>query len=70
LLAEAVRAGFAVLITADKQMRFQQNIAALKLSLLVFDIHPVSAERQLACAPSILELLPNLEPGSVYLLKA
>ena len=35
LLAEAERAGFDVLLTADKNMRYQQNLAARKIALVV-----------------------------------
>lgn len=35
LLAEAERAGFDLLVTADKNMRYQQNLAARKIALVV-----------------------------------
>ena len=35
LLAEAERAGFDVLLTADKNMRYQQNLAGRKIALVV-----------------------------------
>jgi hypothetical protein len=35
LLAEAERAGFDVLLTADKNMRFQQNLAGRRIALVV-----------------------------------
>jgi len=35
LLAEAERAGFDVLLTADKSMRFQQNLKGRKIALVV-----------------------------------
>jgi len=35
LLAEAERAGFDVLITADKNMRYQQNLAGRRIALVV-----------------------------------
>ena len=35
LLAEAERAGFDVLLTADKNMRYQPNLAARKIALVV-----------------------------------
>jgi hypothetical protein len=35
LLAEAERAGFEVLLTADKNMRYQQNLAGRRIALVV-----------------------------------
>jgi len=35
LLAEAERAGFDVLVTADKNMRFQQNLTGRRIALVV-----------------------------------
>ena len=35
LLAEAERAGFDVLLTADKNMRFQQNLIGRRIALVV-----------------------------------
>ncbi len=35
LLAEAERAGFDVLLTADRNMRYQQNLSGRKIALVV-----------------------------------
>jgi len=35
LLAEAERAGFEVLLTADKNMRYQQNLTGRRIALVV-----------------------------------
>ena len=35
LLSEAERAGFAVLLTADKNMRYQQNLRGRRIALVV-----------------------------------
>jgi len=35
LLAEAERAGFDVLLTADKNMRYQQNLTSRRIALVV-----------------------------------
>jgi hypothetical protein len=35
LLQEAEQAGFDVLVTADKNMRYQQNLAARRIALVV-----------------------------------
>lgn len=38
LLAAAADAGFSVLVTIDKNIRFQQNLATLPLSVLEIDV--------------------------------
>jgi len=40
LLAEAERAGFDVLLTADKNMRHQQNLRGRRIALVVLSIPP------------------------------
>jgi hypothetical protein len=40
LLAEAERAGFDVLLTADKNMRYQQNLAGRRIALVVSNTPP------------------------------
>ena len=43
LLAEAERAGFDVLLTADKNMRYQQNLAGRRLALVVLSTPTMAA---------------------------
>jgi hypothetical protein len=61
LLKMAERSGFDVMITADQNTRFQQNLANRKLSLLVLgsNIWPVVREHEAA----IRALLETAGPG-------
>ena len=43
LLAEAERAGFDVLLTADNNMRYQQNLAGRRLALVVLSTPTMAA---------------------------
>lgn len=51
LLEAAAREGFQVLVTVDKNMRFQQNLDALGLSILVLDLLRTRRHDILAIAP-------------------
>ena len=60
LLAEAERAGFDVLLTADKNMRYQQNLTGRRIALVVLStpqwprvrLHPeIIAAAVNACTP-------------------
>ncbi|HWS70535.1 MAG TPA: DUF5615 family PIN-like protein [Thermoanaerobaculia bacterium] len=65
LLRAAVDAGFDVLLTADSSMRFQQNLAAIGIAIVVIrgvrnrltDLRPL--------LPQILEAIGRARPGDV-----
>lgn len=69
LLDAAAESGFAAMITVDKQMRHQQNMANRSLSLIVLDVHPISASNQAACLKQVLEIIPNLRPAEVFIIE-
>jgi len=64
LIAAAEAAGFAVLITADKNMRYQQNlkdriISMITLNSILVDFHGIKP-----LVPQVLEALENLPRGA------
>ena len=68
LISAAEDAGFDVMITADKQMQYQQNLTGRKIAIMVLnsvllrwsDIEPL--------APLVNELLrQGVEPGSFHI---
>ena len=65
LLRAAREAGFAVLVTADRQMEHQQNIATSGLALVVLRARSTRVGDLLPLLPSLIELLPALQPGRV-----
>lgn len=69
LLSSAVDGGFSVMITVDKQMQHQQNFCNRPLSLIVLDIHPNNIPNQIACLGEIITLLPDVQPGEIYVIK-
>jgi hypothetical protein len=65
LLRRAAERGFEALITADQNLQFQQNLSRSSLRVVVL-VAPINAlEDLLPLVPSILWVLPNLQPGQV-----
>jgi predicted nuclease of predicted toxin-antitoxin system len=65
LLRRAAADGFEVLLTADRNLQFQQNLAGSALRILVL-VAPSNALRDLLpLVPVILQALPNTHPGEV-----
>jgi predicted nuclease of predicted toxin-antitoxin system len=57
--------GFSVLVTADKNLRHQQNLGASGCSVVLLDIHPTSEANQLHCVDEIREACLGIKPGEV-----
>ncbi len=60
---------FEVLITADKNMQYQQRIKGRLISLIVLDIHPNNFANLAACVENVREKLDVCEPGQVYVVE-
>lgn len=69
LLRAAEEAGFDALITADKNMRFQQNLKGRSISLFVLDVHPIRLAQLAGCIEGLRVVLASSEPGSVYVIE-
>ncbi len=66
LLRAAVAAGFNVLITRDRAMRYQQNLERLGIAVLVLIGVRNRIEDLRMLVPQILSILPLLRPGDAY----
>jgi len=61
LLRTANDAGFDVLLTADKNMFFQQNLQGMRIAVLVV---PANRKRLvLNCVPALAQSLSEIQPG-------
>jgi hypothetical protein len=62
LLAEAERAGFDVLLTADKNIRFQQNIESRKIAVVILSTN----EREILVrhVPEIIAAIAAARPAT------
>ena len=65
LMRAARDAGFAVLVTADRQMEYQQNIPASGLALVVLRARSTRVGDLLPLIPSLVQLLPAVQPGQI-----
>jgi hypothetical protein len=65
LLRAAREAGFEVLVTADRNMEYQQNIARSGLALLVLRVRSTRMADLLPLVPALLAALPSVRAGEV-----
>ena|SRR5579884_3566349 len=71
LLAAAESAGFDVLVTVDKNIRFQQDFSRRTISLITLDSLLVSLAHIAPLAPALQEQLDKgIPPGSVIVIGA
>ena len=69
LLNQAIENGFDIFITTDKNLQYQQNIPTIAISFIVLDVLLLKWSFIEPLIPSILDLLPNVEKGKVYIVK-
>ena len=65
LLALAEASGFAVFITKDTNLPFQQNLRNSQLSVLILRLHTQDMADLLALTPDVLLLLSEIKPDTV-----
>ena len=68
LLQFAADNRFEVIVTVDKNMPYQQNIAGRPFALIVLDTHPVNYANLAACVPALKIQLSAITPGGVYVI--
>jgi len=62
LLLMAEKAGFDVMITTDKGIRYQQNLAGLRLALVVINTNDWTRIRRWKSV--VLDAISDISPGS------
>jgi predicted nuclease of predicted toxin-antitoxin system len=67
LMHVAVDAGFEAFLTADKNIRHQQNISKYQISVIVFDVFRNTVEELRKKLRGMYELLPTIEKGKLYM---
>lgn len=65
LLSLAEAAGFEALITADRNLEFQQNVARFQLGVIVIMVPSTNRKAVLALVEDIADALGRIEPGRV-----
>jgi hypothetical protein len=67
LLRLAAAAGFEAMITADRNLQFQQSVAGLSLGIIVLITPSTKIEYLLPLVPGILDALARIQPGQILL---
>ena len=70
LLALAALGGFDVLLTADKGMEYQQNLATLPVSILIVLAKSNRIADLALAVPKILSVLPGMQPRTLLKIAA
>ena len=65
LLRVGADAGFEVLITADRNMQFQQNLSQSRLGIIWLIAPSNALEDLLPLVPSLLATIPTASPGQL-----
>jgi predicted nuclease of predicted toxin-antitoxin system len=68
LLAAAVSQNFDILLTIDKNIRFQQQIAQFPIAIVVFDVFRSNIKYLAPLVPEFLSRLNTFEKGKVTVL--
>jgi hypothetical protein len=68
LLRKASDERFAVFVTSDKNLPFQQNVSRLKIAVVVLDVPSNRIEDCALKMPLLLGRLYDLKPGTVTLI--
>ena len=56
---------FAVFLTADRNLSFQQNTSKFQIAVVVLAAGTTQLDKTLPLMPKVLALLPGLAPGQV-----
>jgi predicted nuclease of predicted toxin-antitoxin system len=64
-LLAAASVDFDVLLTADKSMEFQQNLATLPMAILIMLAHSNRVEDLAKAVPAVLRTLNHLQPRTL-----
>jgi predicted nuclease of predicted toxin-antitoxin system len=68
LLVAAEREGFSVLVTVDRSMQYQQNMAHRKISIVYLRVPRNNMPAVAPLAGQVLERLSNLIPGTIVMI--
>lgn len=68
LLAKTQEAGFDILLTIDKNIKYQQNIDKLSIILVILDTKSSKIEDIAPLLPELENRLPQFEKGKAYII--
>ncbi len=65
MLRRAAAAGFTVFVTADRNLQFQQNVAALSLAVIIVISRRIRLHDLLPLVPALRQAIGEVRPGEV-----
>jgi hypothetical protein len=68
LMRLAADAGFEAFLTADKNIRHQQNISKYQIAVIVFDVYRNTVDEFRKKLPEMYETLPTVEKGKLFII--
>ena len=69
LMHTAIQGGFDIFITADKNLRYQQNIANFDISIILLSVFINTLEGIKPLIPELLDILPTVKKRNFYKIK-
>ena len=66
LMRNAIENDFDIFITADKNLRYQQNISEYNISIILLSVFKNTFEGIKPLIPELIRILPNLEKRKFY----
>ena len=69
LIARAEQSGFDAMITVDKNLQYQQNLAGRQISIIVMTLHFVFYDHIAPLAGRVQEVLEDLPRGSFVVIE-
>jgi hypothetical protein len=65
LLQVAAEAGFKVLVTADRNLQFQQNLSRSRIGIILLIVPSNALEDLLPLVPNLLAAIPKTRAGEL-----
>ena len=65
LLSRMRTAGFTTLVTVDRNLTYQQNVAAVGIAVIVLHAHTNRVADLLPLAPQVVEAIASTAPGEI-----
>lgn len=69
LMKSAIKEGFDILLTIDKNLQFQNNMNEYGISIVIFDSHNSKLETLVSFIPIFEKQIDSFEKGKVYIIK-
>ena len=66
LMRRSSESEFDIFLTADKNIRYQQNVSRYQIAIIVFDVFRNTLPELKPRIPKLLEMIPDVYKGNLY----